>query len=315
MRCMRIVFVIGLAACSAPKSSVSPDGATSDSAVTDATIAIDAPISQLTCAGRMSQPLDATWTVTVGTTQRTALVHVPASYDPTKPTPVVIDIHGLAGSDSGEAMITGADAKSDAVGFISVHPQGATTPIASFNAGECCGTAPSENIDDMGFISALIDQLDAQLCVDDARVFAMGLSNGAYMSHRLACEMSDRIAAIGPVAGGIAVTPCTPPRPMPVFAIHGNADPIVEYSFGEMSAEYWESFNGCTTMSTTYQNGVATCVTHSGCTAGADVVWCTIDQGGHQWPGGETMPFLGNNTNDLNATDAIWDFFTSHPKP
>jgi polyhydroxybutyrate depolymerase len=265
------------------------------------------------CAGRTAQPLDATWPVLVAGVQRSANVHVPASYDPAIPTPVVLDFHGLGGDAVMEAALTSANAEADSQGFISVHPQSVTTP-GSWNAGACCGGASANGIDDMAYVSALLDALDAQMCVDDSRVFAMGMSNGAYMAHRLGCELADRIAAIGPVAGGIAVT-CTPSRPVPVFEVHGNADPIVSYTFGQQSAADWAQLNGCTTTATTYQNGTATCVTRGGCTAGADVTFCTIDKGGHQWPGGITIPLLGNNTNDLHATDAIWTFFAVHAKP
>jgi polyhydroxybutyrate depolymerase len=308
---MRVgVVIVFVAACHAPGS---PSGSVDVDAppMADGSTIIPPPKD---CAGRTAQPLDATWTVMVGTTARTTLVHVPASYDPAVPTPVVIDLHGLGGDGAMEAALTSANAKSDTAGFISVHPNGATVP-GSWNAGGCCGTAPSQNIDDIGFMKQLVDDLDAKLCVDDARVFAMGMSNGGYMSHRIGCELADRFAAIGPVAGGIATATCAPSRPVPVFAIHGNADPLVEYSFGQSSANAWATGNGCTTTTTTYTNGVASCVTHGGCTAGADVVFCTIDQGGHQWPGGETLPLLGNNTTDIIATDAIWTFFVAHPKP
>lgn len=273
------------------------------------TTTVDAPIVAAACSGKRAQPLDATWMVG----NRPALVHVPASYDPAVPMAVVVDLHGLSMDDNSEASLTHANAAADANGFISVHPQGATTP-GSWNAGGCCGTAPSLNIDDMGYLTSLLDMLDDQLCVDDHRVYAMGMSNGAYMSHRLACELADRIAAIGPVSGGIAVT-CNPSRPVPVFEVHGNADAIVSYDFGKQSAAWWQKHNGCTTSSTTYSHGTASCVTYTGCTAGADVTWCTIAGGGHQWPGGETLPLLGNNTDDLDATAAIWAFFAAHPKP
>jgi polyhydroxybutyrate depolymerase len=307
---MRVVVIVLVAACHAagsPSGSVDVDAPP----MADGSAVMMPPMD---CSSRTAQPLDATWTVMVGTTARTTLVHVPASYDPMVPTPVVIDLHGLAGDGAMEAALTSANAKSDMAGFISVHPNGATVP-GSWNAGGCCGTAPSQNIDDIGFMKQLVDDLDAKLCVDDARVFAMGMSNGGYMAHRIGCELADRFAAIGPVAGGIATATCAPSRPVPVFAIHGNADPLVEYSFGQSSANAWATGNGCTTTTTTYTNGVASCVTHGGCTAGADVVFCTIDQGGHQWPGGETLPLLGNNTTDINATDAIWTFFVAHPKP
>jgi polyhydroxybutyrate depolymerase len=151
--------------------------------------------------------------------------------------------------------------------------------------------------------------------MDPDRVFAMGLSNGAHLSHRIACELSSRIAAVGPVAGLLYVTTCNAPRAVPVFDVHGSSDPIVGYSYVPASIDFWAMHNHSTTTQTTFQHGDATCVTHGGCTAGADVVLCTIDQGGHQWPGGDELPFLGKRSNDLIATDAIWDFFVAHPMP
>lgn len=308
MRRMRTALLL-LAACGGSSAAQQPDGAVTTIPL-DAAPAADAPVVvTAACNGKQAQPLDATWMI--GT--RPVQVHVPASYDPTRATPVVIDIHGLSMDASSEAALTSVNAKADAKGFISVHPQGATTP-GSWNAGACCGTAPSLNIDDMGYLSAVLDKLAAQLCVDDHRIYAMGMSNGGYMSHRLGCELADRFAAIGPVAGGIAVT-CDPSRPVPVFEVHGTADPLVNYDFGKQSADWWKQHNGCTTTTQSYQKGVATCTTYGGCTDGADVVWCSIAGGGHQWPGGQTLPLLGNNTDDLDATDAIWSFFAAHPKP
>ena len=273
----------------------------------------DAPVSTTACGDKQPQPLDATWTVMVGNLARTANVHVPASYDPTKGTAVVIDLHGRLGDAAGEAALNGSIAKSDAAGFIVVHPQSATSPT-SWNAGACCDPANTDNVDDVGFISALIDQLEAKLCVDPDRVYAMGMSNGAYMSHTLACKLADRIAATGPVAGLLLQSPCNPSRPVPTLMVNGTADQLSQYQFVPQAVDFWVNNNHCTTMMTTYQNGVATCVRHGGCTGGADVELCTIQDGGHQWPGGETLPFLGNNTTDLIATDAIWDFFVAHPR-
>jgi polyhydroxybutyrate depolymerase len=312
------MIAMGLAAaCNAPKTVAAlPDATTigSDGSGTTPDAGPDATRAPASCTGMTAQPVDATWTIAVGSAQRSADVHVPASYDPTAPTAVVLDFHGLGGDAAQEAALTGANTEADAKGFVSVHPQSATA-VGSWNAGACCGTASADNIDDMAYVTALLDALEAKLCVDPKRVFSMGMSNGGYMSHRLGCELADRIAAIGPVAGAIALPSCTPSRPVPVFEIHGNADPVVPYTYGEQSAADWVSLDGCTTMATSFQNGVATCVTHSGCTAGADVAFCTIAGGGHQWPGGETIPLLGSNTDDLDATDAIWTFFAEHPEP
>ncbi len=267
----------------------------------------------------MAQPVDATWNLTVNGVMRSANVHVPASYDPSKPTPVLLNIHGLAGDPVGEATITHMIAKSDAEGFIAVHPKGTGSPL-SWNGGYCCSPAAASGIDDTAFISALIDKLESDLCVDPDRVFAAGMSNGGYMSYRLACELSDRIAAIGPVAGVLGISECHPSRPLPVFHVHGTSDPLVFYNGGNgqesvaQTIDFFVQNNGCTTTATTYQNGDATCVTHGGCTAGADVVLCTIDGGGHQWPGGDALPLLGKKSDDLIATDAIWAFFQAHPR-
>jgi len=281
---------------------------------------IDAPPGSITdagpsasCAGKLTQPLDATWTVNVGGTNRTANVHVPASYDPQVPTPVVLNIHGRTGSAQGQANVSKAIATSNAAGFILVHPQSGTTPT-SWNAGSCCDPASTTNLDDVGFIDALLDQLESKLCVDSDRVYSMGLSNGGYLSHKLACELADRIAAIGPVAALHLQNPCSPTRKVPVMMVNGTDDTLSTYQYVDEAVDFWKAKNGCTTTSTTYSQGDATCVTHGGCTDGADVVLCTIQGGGHQWPGGETLPFLGKKSNDLNTTDALWTFFAAHPR-
>lgn len=314
---MRTWFVVALAACSSPSGGTgdSPDasqgGGAGDSGGSSM---IDAPPESATCDGKAAQPLDATWTVMVGSQARTAKVHVPASYDPTKRTPVVYDVHARLGSSSGEMSLTKSIAKSDAEGFIAIYPESITSPT-SWNSGSCCEPANTSNIDDSGFFRKLLDEAESRLCVDTSRVYMMGMSNGGYQSHRVACELADRIAAIGPVAGLLLFQGCAPSRPVPVMMVNGTSDTLSVYQYVPAAVNFWKQHNGCTTMATTYENGVASCVTHGGCTAGADVVLCTIQNGGHQWPGGDTLPFLGNNTNDLIATDAIWDFFLAHPKP
>jgi polyhydroxybutyrate depolymerase len=274
---------------------------------------IDAPPQSATCDGKTAQPLDATWTITVGSQTRTAKVHVPASYDPTKRTPLVFDVHGRTQNASAEMSLTRSVAKSDAAGFIAIYPESGTSPT-SWNSGTCCEPATTNSVDDTAFIRKLLDEAQAKLCIDASSVYMMGMSNGAYESHRIACEMADRVAAIGPVAGLLLFQGCAPSKPMPVMMINGTSDSLSQYQYVAQGVTFWKGKNGCTTMSTTYQNGVVTCVTHGGCTAGADVVLCTVQNGGHQWPGGDTLPFLGNNTTDIIATDALWDFFVAHPR-
>jgi polyhydroxybutyrate depolymerase len=264
---------------------------------------------------------DSTWNVQTDAGARTALVHVPTGYDPTKPTAVVLNFHGYVGTSAEQETLSLMDAEADSQGFVVVYPQGTGT-IPSWNGGACCGTAASDDVDDVGFVSVLIDQLESTLCVDPRRVFATGISNGGFLSQRLACELSDKIAAIGPVAGVMGIPTCTPSRPVPVIEFHGTSDPLVPYD-GDPAIGYpsvattisgWVMRNGCnTTPKTTYSNGDATCVTYSQCQEGADVTLCTIDGGGHTWPGGTPIPVLGVTSTDISATDAMWSFFAQHP--
>ena len=269
------------------------------------------------CASKQPQPVDSNWNVTVGSLMRTTHVHVPASYDPHKPTALVINIHGRGGNAASQEVISHSVAKSDATGFVVLHPEawgGGAAPTSWNAGGACCDPAASNNIDDSGFILKLIDEAQSKLCIDAKRVFVMGLSNGAYLSHRFACEHADRVAAIGPVAGGITLPNCSPSKPVAVWIAHGTADPLVDYSWGPYATNFWKGKNQCTTSTTTYTHGDTSCVTHSGCAAGADVVLCTVQDGGHQWPGGEALPFMGKKTDDIIATDAIWEFFVAHPR-
>lgn len=267
-----------------------------------------------TCDGKQAQPLDSNWNAMVGNLMRTAKVHVPASYVPSKKTALVIDLHGRTGNATSQQVIAKTVAKSDKEGFVVIHPEAWGSPTSWNAGGGCCDPAYANNIDDSGFVAKLIDEAEARLCIDADRVYVMGLSNGGYLSHRVGCELANRIAAIGPVAGLLSLQTCAPSRPMPVWLVHGTDDQIVGYNYVPATVSFWKTKNGCTSMATTYQKGDATCVTHGGCTNGADVVVCTIQGGGHQWPGGEALPFMGKKSDDIIATDAIWEFFAAHPR-
>jgi hypothetical protein len=117
--------------------------------------------------------------------KRSALVHIPASADLAARTPLVLNFHGLTSNPEQQVFFSGMNAKADAEGFILVYPAGVQS---SWNAGACCGAAIDQNIDDVGFVRALVAQLSATLCIDERRIYATGMSNGGFMSHRLACE-------------------------------------------------------------------------------------------------------------------------------
>jgi polyhydroxybutyrate depolymerase len=208
---------------------------------------------------------------------------------------------------------------SDARGFVAVYPQG-TGLAPSWNAGACCGAAASSNTDDVQFASDLIDELERRLCVDPARVFSTGMSNGGFLSHRLGCELADRIAAIGPVAGVMGIDACDPARPIPVIHFHGTSDTVVPYTgstaLGFRSVadtiDGWAERNGCTgDLEPLSENGDSRCEQVAGCPAGAEVILCTVEAGGHTWPGGTPVPLLGKTTADLDANETMWQLFES----
>jgi polyhydroxybutyrate depolymerase len=291
---------------------------TPDADVTPATS--DAQAEAVHCTGKSAAKQDDVWLITSGGLVRTVMVHVPASYDPAVGMPLVLDIHGFTSDAVQEQLLSGTPAKGDAAGFITMQPFGIGVP-RSFNAGACCGLAAATDVDDVGFISKLIDEASDRLCIDLSRVYATGMSNGGFLSHRLGCELADRIAAIAPVAGTLGIPSCHPSRPMPVMAFNGTADPLVPYT-GSSSLGFpaipdtfagWAARDNCVgDPVTTYQHGDATCSTYDDCDGGADVTLCTIDGGGHTWPGGLAIPVFGKTSTDISATDAMWTFFSHH---
>ncbi len=289
----------------------------------DAGIAHDAragdAAQSATCVGKAAQAIDAVWTVSSKGTSRTARVHVPASYDPTKRAPVVLNFHGYTSNAMQQELLSGMSTKADKEGFVAVYPEGLGS---SWNAGACCGTSMTSNVDDLAFVSDLLDAIDTKLCADARRVYATGLSNGGFLSHRLGCEMSTRIAAIAPVAGVLAPATCNAKRAVPVMDFHGTSDPIEPYAGNAMypsaadTVAGWAARDGCTGQPIeTFRKSDAHCATYAKCADRATVTLCTIDGGGHTWPGGLPIPAFGYTTTNLSATDAMWTFFTEHPLP
>jgi polyhydroxybutyrate depolymerase len=274
------------------------------------------------CTGLGAQPLDSQWTVSFGGLDRMIDAHVPANYDPTRRTALILNFHGYTSNSGQEALLSKMNDKSDLEGFVVLYPNG-TGSSPSWNAGACCGEAAMNMVDDVGFVSAVIDAAEARLCVDRRRVFATGMSNGGFLSHRLACELSNRIAAAAPVAGVLGIPTCTPTRPVPIMGFHGTADPLVPYN-GSTSLNFppvpdtyanWAIRDGCTqTPAETFRMMDSHCSTYSGCKGGSEVTLCTVDGGGHTWPGGTPIP-VGYTTTYLSATDAMWTFFQKHAMP
>ncbi|MBI4933294.1 MAG: alpha/beta fold hydrolase [Actinobacteria bacterium] len=167
---------------------------------------------------------------------RTFHVYVPDSL-PDGPVPLVVALHGGTGSSRQFERSSGFDAQADEHGFIVVYPDGVgagadETQLRTWNAGGCCGPAVRKDVDDVGFIRALIDVMEDRYSIDPAQVFAVGHSNGGFMSYRLACELSDRIVAVGLQAGGLMIDTCSPERPVSLLHIHGAEDTNVPLEGG-----------------------------------------------------------------------------------
>jgi polyhydroxybutyrate depolymerase len=260
-------------------------------------------------------------------------VHVPPSYDPKVPTPLVFCIHGL-GQDALLFCVTGTsmDKKSDEAGFVLVMPNGYNN---SWNAGTCCGDASDQMLDDVGLFRAIYAEVGKHVNVDLDRVYATGLSNGGYMSYRLACEAADIFTAVAPGAGAVGIndigggtntmsdfTKCSPSRPISVLDMHGTDDPLIPYELQKKSLDLMAMNNGCgTTTSPATQpksGGDTTCVSYDGCPKGIVLTGCTVQGGGHCWfgdpdcgtGGGDIgLAIVGNNSDTLKNTAAGWDFF------
>ena len=242
---------------------------------------------------------------------RTWRVHVPPGYDPANPTALILNLHGYTSNGAQQVFFSNMNPTADARGFIVVYPDGYEN---SWNAGACCGLAASEGIDDVAFLVALVDEVAALLCIDRERVFAAGMSNGGYMSYRLACEAADVFAGFAPVAGGLGIAACVPSRPVPLIAYHGLDDSMVPYSMGDSSFREYARLSGCTgdPVRTLYDD--STCDIYETCDGGIRVGLCSLVGMDHCWPGGEAPrticeTFIGSYSADLNANEHMWEFF------
>lgn len=249
--------------------------------------------------------------------KRSYLLHVPKTYQPGRPTALVICLHGFAEWPAHLMRLSHWNRLADEDGFLVVYPFGSGVPLR-WNSGGWF------NQQDVQFIADLIDQLKREYNIDEARVYANGLSNGGGMSFLLASQLSERIAAFGSV-GGAHVLPWTayhPKRPVPAMIFHGTADRIVPYhgKFILPDMPQWvqtlAARNGCQTNAVPLPpSGSVSGVHYPGGTNHADVVFYTVAEGGHTWPGGKAMtPFIvGKTTADVDATRLMWNFFREHP--
>jgi polyhydroxybutyrate depolymerase len=278
--------------------------------------------------------------------KRTFKVYVPASFNKKVQPPLVIALHGRGGNGESMVIITrsGFNKLADRDGFIVVYPDGIDQSWNDGRVDQQANDRPlRENINDAGFIAALIDTLTEDYNIDLKRIYITGISNGAIMSYRLACEYPGKIAAIAPVDGNIPyllMPGCSPSRPVSVLAINNINDPVVPFEGGDIyghfhrvmlgkvlsvkeSVGFWVRRNMCTpapvvTMEPDRDPRDGTRVTKEQYLKGlegTEVILYAIDGGGHTWPGGvQYLPtwLIGKTSRDIDANEVIWAFFKKH---
>lgn len=258
--------------------------------------------------------------------RRAFLIHTPPSYDGSQPLSMIIALHGGTGSAKGLEDQSKLSNYADQEGFIAVYPDGWRR---TWNAGGCCGPAMNKDVDDVGFISKVIDHMLANYNIDADRVYVTGMSNGGFMAYRLACEIPDKIAAIAPVAASMNVTSCSPSSPVSIIHMHSYNDSNVPYTGGVgdgISEHYqppldsvfavWSTVNGCTVEDVLEYDGTDYDLrTWSNPVTGSEIHFYNTHDGGHSWPMGH-LPYDGADavSTAINANVYMWSFFQDHPK-
>ncbi len=275
---------------------------------------------------------------------RSYRMYVPASLrSASRRVPLVIALHGGMGSAAQFEQNSGFDGLAESNRFLVVYPEGIGSSAdgargpQTWNGGYCCGPAMNRGIDDVEFIRQLIATIRTKYRVDPSRVFVTGHSNGGILAYRLACELSDTIAAIGVQSASLGVDQCTPRRPVSVIHIHGTADtnhPIeggtgsgiskVDFRSALSSVEALVTANRCaklaaSTALNTLGNPDLTTTTWSRCRGNTEVRFVKVDSAGHAWMGHPSMSaqaddYMGPPYPDLDTSKAIWAFLAAHPR-
>ena len=289
------------------------------------------PTGATASAGQQVAVGKSTGTMTVGGQERTYRLYRPAGLSSSAP--LVIVLHGAAGTGQQAEDSYGWDAEADSGKFLVAYPDGIRR---TWNVDpDCCGVAARDNVDDVGFLTELAGSFGT--LVDKSKVFATGISNGAMMSYRLACD-TKIFAAIGPVSGTM-INKCTDPTPLSIIHIHGTADKTIPYNGGPGKRDNagagsrlpakidgpsvpsliatWRKTDNCSAAKTSTSGPVT--ISTSTCANGRAVELITIAGAGHQWPGGRPAPLaqkllgLDPPSTALQATPTIWKFFAAHP--
>jgi len=289
-------------------------------------------------AGPVSGPGLYTRTIPVDGLERHYSFYLPRLYNGKSPMPVVLNFHGGGGNSKTQRHISRMDETADRRGFIVVYPQGTNKESLmrngyTWNAGSCCGWAQEHGVDDVKFTRMLLDSLEKELVIDRRRVYATGISNGAMMCYRLACEMADRIAAIAPVSGPMGMRACAPARPVSILHFHGTDDQFAPFAGGigsrslpgqkfesvNNTISFWQKTLGLQNVVPRTQQINPSVMEEEYHSDKAELILCTLQGGGHTWPGGQ-FGFLGKRVlgkmeMSISASEKMWDFFARHSLP
>lgn len=295
------------------------------------------PVKNLTGPKTYKHTMD----VRVNGFRRTYLAHIPTGYNPEKPLPLVVVIHGAFDTAEGMEKFSGFSDLADREDFVVLYPNGVGIMgyLQHWNAGHCCGKAAKDNWDDVGFVAAAIEDLCARVKIDRSRIYMVGFSNGGMLVYRFAAEKGNLLAAAAPMAASIGGKPSEdvpewripePQQPVSLIIFHGLADDDIPYAGGlsrhrkgtrtywsvNRSVEFWISQNDCQTAAAdTYLNqGNVIVKSWIDCKGDAKVTLYLIKGWGHFWPGKYFTTGLTNNNpiKDFDAAEIIWNFFKSH---
>jgi polyhydroxybutyrate depolymerase len=274
----------------------------------------------------------------VGGSDRWFLLTVPGAHDGSTPLPVVFSFHGLSEGAVVHTLMSEYSGIAEREGFVVVFPQGRFNPVR-WDADP--NSDPNE---DVQFVEEILETLGDELCLDERRVYASGLSYGAFMTSLVTCKLSHRFAAVAPVAGIRLTDPCPQDRAVPIVTFHGTDDAIVLFNggFGPIPVgttaggraptdadldgpgtpayvRGWADRNGCDPTPTDTQTSDEILHRVYDCPAGADVEFYIVLGGGHTWPGSEFSQaieaIVGHTTFDIHASEVAWEFFQQFQLP
>lgn len=257
---------------------------------------------------------------------RAYYLHIPKSFSREKRVPLIIVLHGGLGDARSAEWDSIMSKQADKDNFVVAYPNG---HLRTWNAGQCCGIARAQNVNDVNYIRTLIKKLHVDLNIDPDRVYVAGLSNGGMMAYRLASELSDVIAAVAPVEGCMYEQPEEFTGPVSVIAFHGKSDTVVKYDGGtgwvgtyqlkatpvQPTIAYWTKRNQCDTTPIREEDENLVKEVYRNGKNGTEVCLYTIKDGGHAWPGGRRASFVFDRPSKcVSATEVMCQFFWAHPR-